>query len=103
MAVQVVQHDARLDPGPLLLLIDLDDLVQVLAEIGDDGVVHRLPGQAGPAGAGQHRHAALLGYFDHGQDVFHVPGDHHAHRLHLVDAGVGAVEHTGERVELHFT
>ena len=44
LTVQIIQHDARLDPSPLLFFVDLYDLVQVLAEVGDDGMVHRLAG-----------------------------------------------------------
>ena len=101
LTVQLVQHDAGLDPGPAFFPVDLDDLVQVLAEIGDYGVVDRLARQAGAAGPGQHRHAVVAGHLHYSQNVVLVPGNHHTHRLHLVDAGVGAVEHSGKWVETH--
>ena len=101
LTVQLVQHDARLDPGPAFLPVDLDDLVQVLAEISDYGVVDRLARQAGAAGPGQHGHAVVAGHLHYSQNVVFVPGNHHTHRLHLVDAGIGAVEHSGKWVEAH--
>ena len=73
--------------------VDLNDLVQVLAEVHDDGVVHSLPCQARSAGARQHRHAVLASYLDHRLHVGGAAGDDHAHWLHLVNAGVGAVKH----------
>ena len=100
LAVQVIQDDAGLDSGPLFLFIYFYYLVQVLAEIGDDGMVHRLSGQAGATGPRQHWHTSLVGHLYHGQNIFHISGNNHAHRLHLVDAGIGAVKHSGERVKL---
>ena len=103
LSVQVVQHDAGLNPGPHLFFVHFDDLVQVFAEVGDYGMVHGLPGQAGAAGPGQHWDSGLVGHVYDRQNIVHVAGDDHAHRLHLVDTGVGAVENSGRRVELYIT
>ena len=103
LPVELVQDDSRLDPDPHFLGVDFDNLVQILAEVDDDGMVHGLPGQAGASGAGQDWNVVLLGYFHHCQHVVHGPGDHHPHRLHLVDAGVGAVEDPGIGVEAHLS
>ena len=102
MAVQGIQHNPRLHPRPPLLRIDLDNLVQVLAEIHHDGVVDRLAGQAGAAGPGQYRNPAIPGDFQHRQHIRDAAGDNHAHRLHLVNGGVGAVKDPGKGVKAHF-
>ena len=102
MAIQGIQHNARLHPRPPLLRIDLDNLVQVLAEIHHDGMVDRLAGQAGAAGPGQYRNPAIPGDFQHRQHILDAAGDNHAHRLHLVNGGVGAVEDPGKGVKAHF-
>ena len=56
VAVQLVKNNPRLHPHPLFLLVDLHHLVQVLAEVHHDGMVHRLSRQAGASGPGQYRH-----------------------------------------------
>ena len=99
LAVKLVEDDAGLHSCPRLFLVDLYDLVQVLAEIGDNGVIDGLAGQARAARSWENRDAAVPGHVHHGQDVGGVAGDNHPHRLHLVNAGVGAVEYPGERIE----
>ena len=99
LAGELIQDDAGLDAGPLLLGVHLQDVVQVLAEVHDDGVVDGLAGEAGAAGAGKHRDAFAGGEFHHGLHVGSRARNHHADRFHLVDAGVGAVEQAGMRIE----
>ena len=99
LPVELVEDDAGLDPCPAFFGVDLQHLVQVFAEVEDYGMVDRLAGQAGPAAPGQHRDIVLPGNLHHRQHIVHVPGNHHSHRLHLVDAGVGTVQHPGKGVE----
>src|SRR5262249_61396787 len=44
---QMIEHHARLNPRVLLFRIELDNLVEVLGEINNDGDVTRLAGQPG--------------------------------------------------------
>ena len=99
LAGELVQDDAGLNASPLLFGVDLEDVVEVLAEVHDDGVVDGLAGQAGAAGAGQHGNALAGGELDDGLHVGSRAGNDNAHGLHLVDAGVGAVEQAGMRVK----
>ena len=89
---QLFKDDAGLDARPLFLGIHLKDVVEVLAEVEDDGVVDGLAGQAGAAGTGQHGDALARAELHDGLDIRGVARDHDAHGFHLVDAGVGAVE-----------
>ena len=101
LAGELVQDDAGLDAGPLLFGVHLQDVVEVLAEVHDNGVVNGLAGEAGSAGSGQHGDAFAGGELDHGLYIGGGARDDHPHRLHLVNAGVGAVEQPGMRVETH--
>ena len=102
LAGQLLQDDAGLHPRPLLFGVDFQHIVEVLAEVQHDGVVHGLAGQAGAAGAGQHRDAFPGAKVHHGLHIGRAAGDDDAHRLHLVDAGVGAVKQAGVGVKAHF-
>jgi len=97
--VQLVQDHAGLDARPALLGVDLEDPVQVLGHVQDHRPPYRLAGQGGPGAARQDRHTMPAADLHRGQGIVGRPGDHHAQGLDLVDAGVGAVEHLGHRVE----
>ena len=86
----------------MLLLVHFKELVHVLAEVHDNGMVNTLSGQAGASGAGQNRYLVVPGYFHYCQHIVDAAGNHHAHRLHLVDAGVSAVEDARKGVKSHF-
>ena len=101
LPVEVVQHDARLDPCPPFLGVHLQELVHVLAEVEHQAGVHALTGKAGATAAGEDGDAVLGGDFDGGLHVVGVAWDNHADGLHLVDAGIGAVEDAREVVEPH--
>ena len=94
LAGELIEDDAGLHARPLFFRIDLDDVVEVLAEIEDDGVVDGLAGEAGAAGTGQDGDALAGTEFHDGLDIGGVTRDHDAHGFHLVDAGVGAVQQT---------
>jgi hypothetical protein len=90
--VELGQDDTRLHPCPAFFALDLEDARHARREVHDDGVVHRLPGQAGAAAAGQDGYAGGRG---HVQDVLDVRGrarNDDGNRFHLVDGGVGGVE-----------
>src|SRR5947199_10310032 len=52
---QPVEHEARLDPRPPGVRVELDQSAQVLAEADQHGLVDRLPGKAGARPAGEDR------------------------------------------------
>ena len=72
------------------------------AEVEDDGVVDGLSGEAGAGAPGQDGDALPVGELDDGYDVVGITGRYDTDGLHLVDAGVGAVEGAGEIVEADF-
>ena len=101
LAGELFEDDAGLHAGPLLFGIHLQNIVEVLAEIQDDGVVDGLAGEAGAAGTGQDGNAFARAKLDNGLYVGRVPRDDDSHGFHLVDAGVGAVEQPRVGVETH--
>ena len=101
VAVELVQDNAGLHPRPLLLPINLHYLIQVFAKIHNDCMIDRLPGQAGTTGSGQHRHSIVPGDLGYRQHILNAAGNYNTYRFHLIDAGVGTVEHTGKGVEAH--
>ena len=101
MGVQLVQDDARLGPHPTLLGVHLDDVSHVLGEVDDYGAADGLPGQAGASAPRQHREPVAARLLHDGDDVVGRPRYHDADGLHLVYAGVGAVQHARHLVEAH--
>ena len=51
LAVEVVEHDSRLDHAAAILDVERDDAVQVLGEIDDDTVIDGLAALRGAAAA----------------------------------------------------
>ena len=100
VGVELVEHDARLDPHRHRALVDDADPVQVLRKVDHDPRRDRLPREArGPSP--RHDGHALLGRDPHRRDhVLDRPGHHHAHRLDLVQAGVGRVQPAPAPVEI---
>ena len=101
MGVQLVQDDARLGPHPALLGVHLDDVSHVLGEVDDYRAADGLPGQAGAAAPRQHRQPVTARLLHDGDDVVGRLRYHDADGLHLVYAGVGAVQHARHLVEAH--
>ena len=62
-------------------------------KVDDQRFADRLPGQTGAGGARHDRDAPLVGQGDRGLHVVRVARDQDGMRHHLVDAGVGAVQH----------
>ena len=97
--VQPVQHQAGLDGDAPRLGIEVEHLVQMLADVDHDGLTDRLAALRGAAAAGQHRNAGLGGDLDRAHDVLSRDRDHHAQGLDLIDRGVSAVTAAAESVE----
>ena len=103
LRVQLIQHHARLDPGPSLVGVDLENPVQVLRGIEHQAGANRLAGLRRAAAAWRDRDAVAGGHVDGLNDPFGRTGNDHAQRLNLVDAGVGRVEGPRHAVEPHLT
>ena len=99
--VEVILHDTGLHPSQTAVGIDLQDPVHVLGAVQHDGAADRLPGQARPATARQHRNARVRAQAQRGGNIVSVARQNHADGQDLVDAGVRAVEDAGEVVEPH--
>ena len=103
LGVQLVQDDAGLDASPSLFGIHLEDSVEILGHVQDDCSADGLTAEGRPGAAGQDRHGRPPADIHHGQDVLFRLRDYQAEGLDLVDAGVGAVERLGHRVEANLT
>ena len=99
LAVEAVEHHARLHPHPPAGHVDLADAVEVLGAVDDEARPDRLAGQAGAAAAGGDRHAELGRDLHGGDEVVGGAGHDDAERLDLVVAGVGGVQPAGGVVE----
>ena len=103
VVVQLVLHHAGLHARPVLLLIDLEDVVHVAREVEDEGVVDRLPGQRRPPAARQERDAVLARQLERRLHVVRVARDDDAHGLHLVHGRIGRIEELRAGVEAYVT
>ena len=103
VAVEVVQHDARLHPSPAFLGVDLQQLVHVLTEVQHQAGVDALTCQARATAPGQDGDPVLGGHLNGGLHVVGIAGNHDTDGFHLVDAGIGAVEDSREVVETYVT
>ena len=91
---QIVQvQQESLPPEPLCLR-------EMLAEIHDQSRAQRFAGDSGAGAARDQGQLVLGGVADQGLHVLLVARHGHAERLHLEDAGVGAVQRPGEFVEV---
>src|SRR4051794_21312504 len=87
LVAQPVQHAAGPHPADLAPGIDPEYLVDVLAEVDDDGDVTALPRQAGAAAAAEDRRAEAPRRLDRRDDVVHVARHDDAYgRLAVVGA-----------------
>src|SRR5439155_17490456 len=96
--VDLPQRDARLRPQRSVG--DFDDLAEMLAEIHDQSRAQRFAGDSGAGAARDQGQLVLGGVADQALHVLLVARHGHAERLHLEDAGVGAVQRPGEFVEV---
>ena len=99
--VQLVEHDARLDARPPLRHVHLEQPVEVLRGVHDDAAADGLTRLGGAAAPHRQRAAMTAAGGHRTHDVFARLDHHHAERLDLIDAGIGGIERTGDRVEPH--
>src|SRR6476660_6601954 len=95
----MVKHAARLDPRVLFLRLDLDDPVQILGEIDDDGDIARLSAEAGAAAARQQRRAMLAGERDGLNHFVDGAGNNDADGYLAVVGAVDGIESAGGSVK----
>ncbi len=100
---EMVEDEAGLDAGELALGVDLDDLVQVLAEVDEDGHVAALAGQAGSAAAREDRSAVLAAGGHRRDDIVDRARDDDADGHVAVVGAVGRVHRAGSGVETDFS
>ena len=101
LAVEIVEHDARLDHAGAVLDIQRDDAVQVFREIDDDAVIDGLAALRGAAAARRHDPALVAADRQRPQRLVHGFGDDHACGHDLVERGVGRIAAATEAIEQH--
>src|SRR5205807_5235452 len=89
----------RLDPREPALGVDLDDLVQVLGEVDDDGDVAALAGKTGAAAVRKNRRAVLAADAHRLDDVVGRARDDDADRQLPVVRAAGRIERAVARPE----
>ena len=99
IGVQVIQHQARFDQGLAARRIELENLVQMLGQVDDQGLADRLAALRGAAAARQDRHAFAA---RDGDDRFHVLGilgHDDAQGFDLIDRGIRRIAPARKRIE----
>ena len=99
--VQPVAHHPGLNASPLPIGIDLQHLVHVFRGIDHHAGAERLPGKRSAAAARRDRHPEASGDFDGRHAIRLVTRHHHAHRHHLVMAGVRRMHPAARPIEIH--
>ena len=102
LLVELVEHQARLDPHPPLFNIHLQHLVQVSGQIDHQSRVDGLSGQGTAAPPGQDRNLVLRGQLNRSLHIRRAARDQHTMGHDLVDAGIGAVKHPAVRIRSQF-
>ena len=101
-SVELLYIYSRLYTGGFGFGIYFNDIVQVLREIYDKGMAHRLPCKARAPAPRQYRGAEPTGGFDGDRDVLLHPGYDDAYGLYLVIARIRAVERPAQFIEADF-
>jgi hypothetical protein len=89
--VELVEHDAGLDRDFGAVLVETHDLAQILGDIDDQRVAHRLAALRGAGAARQDGGLGVARHVDDQGEVGLVARHDHAHRFDLVDRGVGRI------------
>ena len=67
--IELIEHQARLNPNPALVRVELQDPTHVFGKIDMDRRGHRLAGQTRAAAAGQDSRLLLSGNFYGSDDI----------------------------------
>ncbi len=100
--VQVVEHDARLDGDGPVLGRELEDRVEILGGVDDQGLADGLAVLRRAAAAGQDRDFRFVADGDDPPEVVLGSGDGHTDGFDLVGRGIGAVAAAREGIEQDF-
>src|SRR5207248_512041 len=98
---EVVEDHARLHARDAPLRVDLQDPVQVLGEVEDDGDVRCLAGETRAAAARENRDIVRAADLDGGDDVLDRARDDDADRHLAVVRAAGRIERPRARAEPH--
>src|SRR5215204_562746 len=101
LRIQLVEHQPRLDTGPPLSDVEVEDRTEVLRGIHDQAGADRLSGLRRAAAAHRDRAAERRAYRDEPDQVVSRAWDNYADRFDLIDAGVGGVERARDLVEMN--
>jgi hypothetical protein len=99
LAVEVVQHDPRLDHTGAVLDVEREDAVQVFGKIDDDAVIDGLAALRGPAATWRDDPAVVATDRQRSERLVDAPRHHHARRHDLVERRVGRIAAAVERIE----
>ena len=100
-AIQLVEDDAGLDGDPTRRRVEVDYVVEMLADVDDQRLSDGLAALRRAAAARQDGHAFIGGDLQDAVDVLRRLWHHDADRLDLIVRGVGAVAAAAEGVEQH--
>ena len=89
--VQGAERDARLHRRAARFGVQANDLSQVLGAVQHECAVHGLAALRGAAAARQDRNALVPAERHRRLDIGDAARHQHAHRLHLVDRGIGGI------------
>jgi hypothetical protein len=99
LAVEIIEHDTRLDHAAVVCDIERDDAVQMLREIDDDPVIHGLAALRGATAAWRDHLPGVTADRQRPQGLIHVPGNHHSRRHDLIKRGIGRIAAAVKRIE----
>ena len=97
--VQLVEHDARLDPGPSFRDVQLEHVVEILRRIELQSRADRLSRLRRAAASRRDRHSVTARDPDGVDDVVGGAGQDDSQRLNLIDAGVGGIQRARDLIE----
>ena len=101
LAVEIVEHDARLDRAARALDVEIEDAGEILRAVDDQRFADRLPGLRRSAAPRQHADAFGAGDAYRPFGFFYRARGDHADRHDLVVRGVGGIAAARKAVEMH--
>ena len=102
MRVQAVEHDPGLHHSGGSVLVEGNDPVEELAVVDDEGGAHRLAALRAARTSRENRHAFFHGDSQRYFRVLLGLRHDHAHRVDLIDRGVGRIAAAAGRIEEDF-
>ena len=99
LRIQFIQHDAGFHADPPLVRIHFQHAVVVFRNVDLQAGPDRLAALRRAAAAHGDGAAVTPANLQAAQNVLAIPGNDHAHRLNLVDAGIGGIERARNRIE----